>query len=177
MAFFFVKFKLILTATFNILLNYKKNKRKIEEQTGDILAIVDAAMDGPKRATCNDCLDEKLRRVDLPFLPLLQLGGANGRAWPAQTYAQLRVVLQMIVLDVFAVVFFADPLRPRLAEVSLELLVKALQINLICSHEPIIAFLHFHRPNTKNLNLILYFLMGLSQSLKDSDFISGIWGF
>lgn len=107
--------------------------------TGDILAVVDAAMDGPKSATCNDGFNDELGGVNLPLLALPS-GGGGGR--PRRGGGDgggggggggvIFMILPLVLLH-----------RPRPVQMSLQLLVQALQVDLIRPHKPIAAFLHF----------------------------------
>lgn len=91
--------------------------------TGDVLAIVDATVDGAEGATCEDALDYELGRVDFPVVPRPLDGGDSGGDG----------------VGVLLLLFLQGPCS---VEVPLELLVESLQINLICPNKPITPFLH-----------------------------------
>lgn len=99
--------------------------------TGDILAFVDATVNRSECATGNDGLDDELGGIDLPLMPLLLHGPGGGPDVNMNTIASStvkRVILLLLVL-------LHDPS-------PVEVLVQALQINLIGPHKPIAALLH-----------------------------------
>ena len=137
---------------------FLKSSEKWIELASNILAIVDAPVDSAEGSPGYDTLDDEVRRVNFPLLPLLLEG--SGTSTPRHTFelsgsGKGARVSRMVRTSI--ILFFL--LHQNLAEVPLELLIDALQINLICSHKPIISFLHlslllllvvvFHSPPTK----------------------------
>jgi hypothetical protein len=101
--------------------------------TSDVLAIVDTAVDGAECAAGDDGLDDELGGVDLPVLPAppkrrLQVLRAQPRGLAAAAPSPGPGNLRDGGGD-------PAPLR-RAAEVALELLVQALEIDLVRPHEP-----------------------------------------
>jgi hypothetical protein len=79
--------------------------------TCDVLAVVDAAVDGAEGAAGDDAPDDELGGVDLPVLPPPAGGG-----------------LLLLLLR-----------GPGAAEVALQLLVQALEVDLVRPHEAAVA--------------------------------------
>lgn len=93
--------------------------------TGNVLAVIDAAVDGTEGAAGNDAFDDELGGVNLPVLPApplllrrLRLPQPRG---PAAAAPWLRRGWRVPLLA---------------AEVALQLLVEALEVDLIRPHEP-----------------------------------------
>lgn len=104
-------------------------------RTCDVVAVVDAAVDGAEGAAGDDPPDDELGGVDLPLLPPLPAvlrvvrGGERGRL--AATLVGGRLLLALLH-------------GPRAAQVALQLLVQALEVDLVCPHEPSIAAALLH---------------------------------
>lgn len=98
--------------------------------TGDVLAVVDAPVDGAEGAAGDDPLDDQLRRVDLPLLPRL-------------TGVAAAVTLLLLLHG------------PGPAQVPLQLLVQCLQIYLVRPDKaaPGTATVAFHRRHRRPVAL------------------------
>ena len=96
-------------------------------------------MDGAKGATSNDALDDELRGVDLPVLSGGGGGGGGGGDGGCEAGRDGGggggggIILLLLVLVH----------GPYSIKMLLQLLIQALEINLICPHKPITALLHF----------------------------------
>ena len=112
-------------------------ERGKEIETGDILAVVNATVDSAESATSKDGLDDELRGVDLPVLSGGGGGGSGGGGGGGEGGdgggGGGGVILFLLVLVH----------GPYSVKMLLQLLIQALEINLICPHKPITALLHF----------------------------------
>jgi len=86
------------------------------------VGVVDAAVDGAEGAAGDDALDDELGRVDLPVLPPRAPGVRPG-ASAALVGAPGGLLLALLH-------------GPGAAEVALQLLVQALEVDLVRPHEP-----------------------------------------
>ena len=90
--------------------------------TCDVVAVVDAAVDGAEGAAGDDALDDELGGVDLPVLP----PGAE-RVLPPAAAALVGAGGGLLLALLHG---------PGAAEVALQLLVQALEVDLVRAHEP-----------------------------------------
>lgn len=100
-------------------------------------------MDGAEGATCNDGFDDELGGVDLPVLPVaLGNGEGHGRSGGGGIGGGEvdAVAVGFWVSHDLVLLQSQDPV-----EVPLQLLIQALQINLICPHKPITTLLHLSK--------------------------------
>lgn len=121
----------------------KKKKQKLQVREGersltsDILAVVDATVDGAEGATGKHGLDDELGGVDLPLQPLLLQSLSGGHDVNIIISNKNTITINCIFLSLLVLLH-----GPNLVEVPLQLVVQALQINLIRPHKPITALLH-----------------------------------
>ncbi|KAF7819599.1 Paired amphipathic helix protein Sin3-like 4 [Senna tora] len=112
--------------------------------TCDILAIINATVDGAKSTTSNDGFDNEFGGINLPFLP---------------TWCCCRPSSSMLVFFLFLALLHS----PCSAQMPLKLLVQALQIYLIRSHIPTTFTLLLHLSRSP--------LLCLSQNLRKDLYI------
>ena len=100
------------------------------KRTSNILAIINATVNGAKGAASYNTFDDELGGVNLPFLSCY--GGTvivTGESWG--------FFLSFSLISIFLVFVFVH--SPCPTQMPLQLLVQALEIYLICSHIPTIA--------------------------------------
>jgi hypothetical protein len=109
----------------------QKQKQEKKSNTSNVLAIINATVNGAESATGYDALDDELGGVNLPLVP-----GDSGRCF----------------LFLFSVLVLLH--SPCPAQMPLKLLVQALQIYLIRPHIPTTTFTRLFRlPLSLSLSL------------------------